>query len=519
MVVMVRDVLAPPAAFVAYVESRLPLLVREVRRYVPDERFADQAARELLASVAIRWPWYARLPGAARTDPAKAADKVLRRGFADVVKEYADPQRDIHLSLAESGPEDDVRPVPLPDQPPRRSRLHGSLSPADEAQFIWERSAQTVRRRTVIVGGLALIGLVLTVSRPRPESSPSEDLSTTPSPATTALPTGIDILPPPAELGRLPVRRSPLPTEIDFEQVAVGLPHGHRARGVFSAMDESSVLLLDDGRLYAVPDIRVRPDNPGVMSPDGRYIAFRDAQQMVFDVFTGTVRVLSAVTTVSTPVWLDPDHLLYSAVGGSQVVVSDGRLAEKLEAVDLSDVVVPQGHREAMTGDPILRSTEMLALGRPLTAPARVRHYTANKTEPVDVSLQGELAAWVGLWRGLGFALSTGPNPADRGRLVRRCQTSGRVPSPYGEVVSGIAGVRAATGAVLRVLIETMKTEADRVEPVGWLDAATVLISATAEDATLLVAWSVDTGKFELVTVINRNVRLALADLSILPPR
>ncbi|MEV0273143.1 hypothetical protein AB0H43_30570 [Hamadaea sp. NPDC050747] len=512
---MVRDALAPPAAFVAYVESRLPLLIREVRRYVPDERFADQAARDLLASVAIRWPWYARLPGQSRKDPEQAADKVLRRGFADVVKEYADPQREVRLSLTEADSDEEVRPVPLPDEPPRRSRLHGSLSPADEAQFIWERSARTVRRRTLITGGLALIGLVLTVSRPRPEGT-SEEVPASPSPDSTALPAGVDVLPPLADLSRLPVRRSPLPPEIEFEKASVSLPRGRRARAVFSATEESAVLLLDDGRLYAVPDIRVRPDNPGVMSPDGRYIAFRDAHQMLFDVATGMVRVLDKVTTVSPPIWLDPQHLLYAAVGGSQVVLADGQLTDLLEAVDLNDVVAPQGHKEPLTGDPILRSTELLALGRPLTAPARVRRYTTNQGEPIDVSLEGELVAWVGLWRGLGFSLATGPNPADRGRLVRRCQTPGRVPAQYGEVVSGMAALRAATGAVLRVLVETMKTTADRVEPVGWLDPSTVLVAANTDDATVIVAWGIEDGKLELVTVVNRNVRMALADLSVL---
>jgi hypothetical protein len=517
---MVRDAFAPPDDFVAYVESRLPLLIREVRRYVPDERFADQAARDLLASVAIRWPWYARLPGQARRDPAKAADKVLRRGFAEVVKEYADPQRPIHLSLAEADAEEGVRPVPLPDEPPRRTRLTGRLSPAEDAQFIWERSVHTVRRRTVIAGGLALMGLIVTVSRPRTEESTSEEIpGSSPSPASTVLPTGVDVLPPLSDLSRLPVRRSPLPTEIEFEKASVSLPRGHRARGVFSSTEESAVLLLDDGQLYAVPDIRVRPDNPGVMSPDGRYIAFRDAGQMLFDVATGTVRVLAEVLTVSPPVWLDPEHLLYSAVGGSQVVLADGRLAEKLEEVDLSDVLVPQGNKVPMTGDPILRSTELLSLGRPLTAPARVRRYTENKGQPIDTSLQGELTSWVGLWRGLGFALSTGPNPEDRGRLVRRCQTDGRVPAQYGETVSGIAALRAATGAVLRVLVETIKTEADRVEPIGWLDANTALISASSDNATMLVAWGTDSGRLERVAIINRNVRLALADLSILSVR
>jgi len=57
MVGMARDPLAPPPEFISYVETRLPSLIRGARRYVPDERMADQLARDLLSGVAVRWPW------------------------------------------------------------------------------------------------------------------------------------------------------------------------------------------------------------------------------------------------------------------------------------------------------------------------------------------------------------------------------------------------------------------------------------------------------------------------------
>jgi len=522
---MIRDALAPPAAFVSYVETRLPVLVREVHRHVADERFAEQAARDLLTSVAVRWPWYARIPGRTQRDPEQAADRFLRRAFADAIRDYADPQREVRLSLnlSADSPEgeesDTTHPVQLRETPPKRSPLSGRLGPADEAQFIWERSAQTIRRRTVIGGALALMGTLLVVSRPRGQNTGGQETEPSPTPAITAVPRGVEVLPTMVEQSRLKQRGSPLPAEIDMAKVSVALPRGHRALGIFSAADESSVLLLDDGRLCAVPDLRIRPDNPGVMSPDGRFIAFRDTQQKVFDVTTGQSRVLAEITTVSPPIWLDQTRLLYSVVGGSQVVAVDGHLQEKLLDVDLTDVAVPQGHAEAMTGDPVLRTTEMLPIGRPSTAPARIRRYNAAGGQPVDVSLEGELTSWVGLWRGIGFALATGPNPVDRGRLVRRCQTSGRLPLQLGEADSAVAAVRAATGAVLRVLIDTTLTGADRVEPVGWLDASTVLVATNSTDVTLILAWSVENGSLELVTVINKGVRMALADLSLRKPR
>jgi hypothetical protein len=522
---MVRDALAPPAAFVSYVETRLPVLVREVRRQVGDERFAEQAARDLLTSVAVRWPWYARVPSKSRRDPEQAADRFLRRAFADVIRDYADPQREVRLSLdlSSDSPEqqepDGKYPVQLRDEQPKRSPLSGRLGPADEAEFIWERSAQTIRRRTLIGGALALMGGLLVVSRPRPQNPDLQEPSSSPTPAVTTVPRGVEVLPTMVEQGRLKSRVSPLPAEIDLAKVSVSLPRGHRALGIFSAADESSVLLLDDGRLYAVPDLRIRPDNPGVMSPDGRFIAFRDTQQKVFDVTTGQSRALTEITTVSSPIWLDPTHLLYSVVGGSQVVSVDGRLLEKLLEVDAADVVVPQGNAEPMTGDPILRATELLPIGRPSTAPARVRRYPATGGQPVDISLQGELTSWVGLWRGIGFGLATGPSPADRGWLARRCQTSGRLPLQLGEPDSAVAAVRAATGAVLRVLIDTTLTGADRIEPVGWLDASTVLVATNSTDVTLILAWGIDSGSLELVTLINKGVRMALADLSLRKPR
>lgn len=519
---MVRDPFAPPPAFVSYVEARLPILIREARRYVPDERFADQAARDLLASVAVKWPWYGRLPGGGESE--QAADRFLRKAFPDAVKEYADPQRTYVITLdlrpdvaEEAAPGTTFDRVPEQGERIRRSRLSGRLSAGEEAEFMWQRSARTVRRRTVIAGGVLLAAAAVVIARPRREESPgTAEAPPSPSPGITAVPRGVDLLPSLAEQGRLPVRKTALPEEFLIERAVVGLPKGRRARAILSPGEESSVLLLDDGKLYAVPNLRVRADNAGALSPDGRYLAYRERRHMIFDVMTGQSRELTSIESVSAPIWLDPTRLLFSVSGGCQVVGVDGKpVGGILHNVDLSDVLVPQGQAGPMTGDPILRATELLSIGRPLTAPARVRRYAEDEGQPVDTSLTGGLTSWIGLWRGVGFALATSTDPADRGLIVRRCQTAGHLPVQFGEPESAIAVARAATGAVQRVLVDTTQTGADRVEPVGWLNRSTVLISTNSTDATLILAWDLGSGALQLVSVANRSVRCALRDLSL----
>ncbi|NUT34804.1 MAG: hypothetical protein HOV79_17240 [Hamadaea sp.] len=519
---MVRDPFAPPPAFVSYVEARLSILIREARRYVPDERYADQVARDLLASVAVKWPWYGRLPGGGTAE--QTADRFLRKAFPDSVKDYADPQRTSVITVdlrpdatEESASETAFARVPEEGERVRRSPLSGQLSAGEEAEFLWQRSARTVRRRTLIAAGVSVAAAAVVLARPRREGDPgSVETPPSPSPGITAVPRGVDLLPSLAEQGRLPVRKTPLPEEILFEKAVVGLPRGRRARAVLSPGEESSVVLLDDGKLYAVPDLRVRADNPGALSPDGRFLAYRERRHMLFDMTTGQRRELPTIESVSAPIWLDPTRLLFSVSGGCQVVGVDGKpVGGILHNVDLSDVLVPQGQPAPMTGDPILRTTELLSIGRPLTAPARVRRYAQNEGQPVDTSLTGALTSWIGLWRGVGFALATSTDPADRGLVVRRCQTAGLLPVQLGEPESAVAVARATTGAVARVLVDTTTTGADRVEPVGWLNRSTVLVSTNSIDATLILAWDLNNGALQLVSVANRGVRCALRDLSI----
>jgi hypothetical protein len=511
---MARDPFAPPAEFCSYVETRLPSLVTSTRRYIGNERFADQLARDLLASVAVRWPWYTRsLPGTSRLrradgrDAAIAADRFLRRAFRESVRDVSDTQQEITLSLDPA--------TEYPDTS-AGSMLTGRLSFAEEARLLWEQSALTVRRRTLIAGGLGLMGMLLVVSRSRAQPQAVElEPPASPTPGMTAVPRDVDVLPNLSDEVRLGVRPSPLPPEIELTRAATTLPRGRHALAVFSPPDESSVLLLDDGKLYVAPDIHVRVDNPAALSPDGRYVAYRGARLSIFDVTNGQSRALEASANLSSPVWLDATHLLVSVVGGAQVIDVDGRPPVTLPS-DVVDVVVPQGSRPPLSGDPVRQVTELLSIGRPLGAPARVRRYNASGGDPVDVTVVGDLAPWIGLWRGAGYGYGGSPDATDRGLLVRRCQTNGRLPWDLGEPQSALAVVRATTGVVLRILVNTSLTAADRVEPLGWLDSSTVLVSTNSPDASLVLAWRVETGSLQLITIVDRGVRTALADLSVI---
>ncbi|WP_027342451.1 hypothetical protein [Hamadaea tsunoensis] len=505
---MVRDPFVPPAAFVSYVESRLPSLVRGARRYVGDERFADQLARDLLAAVAVRWPWYAgdvRMAGPVlrrrRPDPAVVADKFLRKAFREGVRDVADTDQPIVLLLDPN--------AEYPEGPAPRTFLEGRLSNTDEAGLLWERAAQSVRRRTLIAGGVALMGLVVFVSRPKPQGTPDDQPQPVPQQSATGVPPGIDLLPSLAELARLRPRTTPLPLEIDLDRAATDFPHGHRARAIFSPADRSSIFLLDDGRLYAAPDFGVRVDNTAALSPDGRYVAYRAGQVTLFDVSTGTSRPLPASANVGSPVWIDATHLVVSVVGGVQVLSVDGKEHGTIVA-DIGDVLVPQAPGpNARSGALGSHLVQLLSLGVPLGAPARVRQFTAAGLS--DRPLTGDLVPAVGLWRGIGFSRGT---DLDTQLLVRRCQSNVHLPADAGEPESGIAAVRSKASAVLRMAVATSQTAAERVEPAGWLDEATVLITANSADASLVIAWRIDTGELSLVSVINAAVRMAVADLT-----
>jgi hypothetical protein len=513
MVGMARDPLAPPPAFISYVETRLPSVIRGTRRYVPDERMADQLARDLLSGVAIRWPWYVRgVPLTGKLfkrdpDPVAAADRFLVRAFREGVKDYGEPQRVQPLHL-DPGAE-------YPEAPPPKTFLRGRLSLTEEAQLLWERSAQTLRRRSLIIGGFAVMGALIVVSRPRPEPAtvPVEPVQS-PEPSVTAVPRGVEVLPSLADQSRYAIRRSPFPAFLDLAKAITAMPIGRRALGIFSPTDESSLVLLDDGRLYAVPDIDVRIDNPAALSPDGRYVAYRAAEKVaLFDVTTASSHTLETSANLATPIWLDSTHILVSVNGGGQIITAAGALQQILP-VDVSETVMPQGY-PALSGDPVLRATELLSLGRPLTAPARVRHHDTIKDDGFDIPVQGDLGTWLGLWRGVGFGVRTGTDPADRGLLVRRCQTAGRLPAEYGDPQGAIVAIRAIDGRIQRVLLNSDATGADRVEPLGWLDRQTVLVTSNSETASVIVAWNVADGRLELISVASASVRIALADMTV----
>jgi hypothetical protein len=248
-----------------------------------------------------------------------------------------------------------------------------------------------------------------------------------------------------------------------------------------------------------------------VLSPDGLHAAFPAGNHIdLLDIVTAKIRQLPSGGASSPPVWLDPNHLMEGEVGSALIIdIRTGATIKVPNVVD--DAIVPRAVSVLPAGGDITPRVQfMLSVGQPVTAPARIRRWTSGFDQQIDISLGGDLHGWIGKWRGVGFAYGD-----DHGLIVRRCQIANRpLPEGMGDAINGIAVVRAATGVVLRLLLETSLTGSSRTEVLGWLDPDTVLLSTGTFSVMLLVAWRIDTGRFELVSISNKGSRVSVADLT-----
>lgn len=502
---MTRDPSMPPDGFVSYVEKRLPAVIKGARRLSSDERLADDFARELFVPVAARWNRFARDDLKRGQAEGTSADRLVRRLFRQGSRDLAADQN--------VRPELTLDETPWPEQ--RISLLTSSLTPADEAALLWERAYRTSRRRLLIAGGAGVIGVALFLGRPR-AAEPEIPIPTVEPPTTrpSRLPAGIDVLPALIDQTRLQRRVTAFPRELDLRnEAAIGKlgdrPAG-RALAMFQNFANGTVLVLGpDGGLRRL-DADLSVASTAVIAPDGMLAAFPRAGQIdLLDVVTAKIRVLPSGGSGSPPVWLDGSHIVAGAVGGSQIV--DVRTGAAVEApIDVADTSMPQGAAPIPAGSDFTDRVQlMLSVGQPVTAPARIRRYGKGFNQQVDISVGGDLGGWIGRWRGVGFGYG-----GDHGLLVRRCQVGHQLPEGMGEATFGLAVVRAATGVVLRLLLDTSLSGSTRTEALGWLDADTVLLSTGTLEALLVLAWRIDTGALELVSSANRGARIAVADLS-----
>jgi hypothetical protein len=483
---------APPD-FVSYVDGRLPVVESAAQRLSGDDLQAERLAQDLLTLVALRWRRLAKADAKNTLEPGDSADLYLTRLFRQEAFDQGAPQVPLRLDV----------PVPL-----RRRHRGGRLSLADEAGLIWERARRTIRRRLLIAAGAGgLLAVVALCQRggggETASSSGQQDLRPTapppgadvapasPGPAVTVAGVPPQIEPPGGDLPLLsadPVRRATV-------LMALG-----RA-------DTSPIVVQgDDGRwrrINVAPALAAPFLHAGALSPDGLWAAFgASTGTTVVNLTTGQAQIYNPASPAASstrPVWLGPRHLLLWAK--SLLDVGTGQLGAAPAAPE--DVVTPQHFDPA--GDPATRLIELLSVGEPATAAARVRRWSREGSELVT-QVNGPLADLIGPWRGGGFGYG-----GEDGLLARACLPASAPDG--GSAAMVVAVVRPKTARVERALL-IAHAQSGGVRVIGWADEKRLLLSLVAQGSQRVVTWDVVAGGVNLVSTIRGDGVLAFPDLT-----
>jgi hypothetical protein len=286
------------------------------------------------------------------------------------------------------------------------------------------------------------------------------------------------------------------------------------------------------------------------LSPDGTRVAQPTADGLsVLDLRTGATRHYPGNERVRSILWLNDHgtlllgritsavllhlesgrmrpaatggrHLLHPRAGGARpgrprpvAPAADppsSRTLGPLSPSPRSGQVGPTAVLPATSSSPraLPGSVELLPMGDPATAPARLRRYrdAPAGVRHADTGLTGRLTGWVGLWRGVGFLTHAW--------ALRDCTPMGRLPAGYGNPILATAAVEPGSGTLGRLLV-TVGGDADVPQLLGVLSGGTALIRARGEAGTLnLIAWRVATGRFYLVSVVDHLAGISVADLN-----
>ncbi len=489
-----RDPSEAPPEFVSYVERRLPALEAAAHRLTGDDQQAQRLGRELLAMVALRWRRLARADEREGQPVGAAADVYLVRLFRQEAGEFGYPQMALNFSV--------------PAVSRRRSALAGALRPADEAGLIWEAARGAIRRRFVIAavaGGV--LGLVAVCqrgagSRGGGEIGPEQPVRS------TVLPNGAERAS--AEVSN-PRQLVGLPQNLIMPREPVDPISLHPVRRALlvvarSRADTSPILVLGDDfrwrQLDDAPSLAALWMQTNALSPDGRRAAFGTSTgTYVIDLTTGRGLTFHSSPETTRPVWLSHRHLLL----GKQTLVIP-QTGQVLPVAEGPEDMVTQRRSGDTSASPTAGMVELLSVGQPATAPARVRRWRVEDLRPMSssVPLTGELTELIGPWRGPGFGVD-----GDRGLLVRACLPNA-LPSVDG-ASTVIAVVRPNNGKVERaLLVDTAISGAVRV--IGWADSRRVILSLTRTGRQQVVTWDLFGGGLFLASVVESDGVLSLPD-------
>lgn len=463
-----REPSQPPPEFVSYVDKRLHALESAALRLTGDEIQAERIARELMTLTALRWQRLARADARHGLDSGQSADAHLMKLFRQEADDFGYPQTVLNLHAAVPGR--------------RRSALAGNLSAIDEATILWEAARRRLRRRLLIavgVGGVIAVAALCRRGGSDAESQPESQLEP-PLAQSTELPQGALIMPADGlafqKVGWLPeqlalprespaLSSSPIPRAV----LLAGSPH---------VADGRMYALADDGswrHVDGAPPQAARWMDAGALSPDGRRAVVVTANVgMIVDISTGQAQTIPGIAGPTKPVWLSAQQLLLSKA--AMLDLDTGKL-----------VPAPSGPQDAVAsrgrelGDRTSTLMELLSIGQPLTAPARVRRWTltGDDSHPVTIALGGQLAGVVGRWQGGGFGFGDD-------RVARLC-LPGAIPgsTPVNTIV---AVVTPKSGEVVKALLVN-NTISGAPELIGWQDERRVLLTMARGATQQIVAW------------------------------
>ncbi|HCT80972.1 MAG TPA: hypothetical protein DGT23_31285 [Micromonosporaceae bacterium] len=488
---------APPLDFVSYVERRLPALDSATHRLTGDDIQAERLARELLTLVAVRWGRLRRSDAKQSLPEGQSADGYLGKLFRQEADELGYPQMMLRLDAV------------LPTR--RRPGPMEGLRPAEEAELIWERGRRTVRRRLLLAGVAGGILALVAICQRRGGSSSQPESESTPAPRTTVLPTGAERAP--AEVtGTRAVRGIPAEVVVPSEDRVELLSAMPLSRALLlaaaSRADTSSIFVLgDDGKWRKVDGAPALANlwlQTSALSPDGTRAAFGTSTgTVVIDLTTGRSSEFHSAPETTRPVWLGPQYLLLAP--NSLVDPATGKASAVPEGPE--DTVTPRRPLEPL-GDPLARLLQLLSVGQPATAPARLRWWvpSADGLQQASVPLNGPLTELIGPWRGPGFGID-----GDIGLVVRACVPSA-VPS-VAQTSVVVAVVRPKTGRVERALLVDSGLSGN-VRLVGWADERRVLLSLIRPGRQQIVAWDLVAGGLSVVSEVNSDGVVSLPELS-----
>ncbi|MEV4417326.1 hypothetical protein [Catellatospora sp. NPDC049609] len=492
-----------PADFAEYVARRLRPLEHAARQLHGDGAPAEALARELLSLVALRWTRLRSSDEEHHADPGAAADRYLRRLFDREARDAAPYQR-VRLEL---------------DRTPPPRRPGRAVDVAAEAAALWARGRGVLRRRLLVAGGVVAAALAATGARGL-SAAPAPVPSRSPFPA---LPSAVvdmpwvDVLAAAGEQQRLPwALVDQLPRELSPGAVAQlpalsARPAPH-ALALLTSGGAGHVLALGrDGawrRVDAAPEQAGRHLDEGALSPDGAYAAFplTDGWRVV-EMATGRAR--NHLLRAPVVVWLGPGHLLFGE--DALLEVATGRLLGA--PLGSRDAVAVRRAAAGAAADTML---ELLSVGEPITAPARVRRWEHHATQWVAATLAvgGEASGHLGPFRGAGFTV------AGTGGLVARVCEPQALPAGLGRPAdAAVAVLQPGTGEVRRLLAVDEET-AGEVRLLGWLDLRRVLLycaggqGVAPRQGRRVLAWDVRDGRVGLVATAPGPGRLSLADLA-----